>query len=536
MCTKRILLRLRLSQSKRSTPKQTVQQALRSATECLVGLGAKNSDHRSKLLSSFIEEARLVIRSADDWVNHQTTLQLEKLVDSVYHLKRVVDTEALLGGISSRDMNPNSRKSLVNIINKTARYREIARYLYRTSKKNTLLRKMRITTIDLPVEAYVRTTNVYATPTLESVLTRAQQSFCKADVTRIHHLIDATNLDVKLQFARQVTNTLHKSKIHAEIQLLYYLERNPSSLPPNVIASSKDACFLCNAFIHMHGKVHTARTHGRLYPGWRLPFMPTFVSLEQRFNAELAFQIDASLRTLLSRGQKSVYPDPNESTLLMLPHSASTLHSPRVAQDITITRKAVSPLLPSEARKEPNTDTNISTSEERSKEEFMEISQGQPRQSEEQSGEEFNDQSETETTTLRPKEKGIGAVDVEAIRSRNSTTSSEATFVTSNEVDMIQGRSIFLEGSGLFKTGKLNLYVEYPEQTMALQRTFGNVTHNLAWLDDREAERLRAIKGSDLTDVDQVDDEITCEVDDQGCLFVAARGVVIQITVRTETS
>jgi hypothetical protein len=339
MCTKRILLRLRLSQSKRNrnTQKQTIQQAVRSVIECLVKLRIKNSDHRYKLSSLFIEQATIVIRSADDCVKHQTTLQLEKLVDSVYHLKRVVDTEALLDGISTRDMDPSSRKSPVNIINKTARYREIARYLYRTSKKSTFLRKMRRTNIDLPVEAYVRTPNVYATTTLESVLTRAQQSFRKADVPRIHRFIDTTNLDVNSRFVSQVTKTLNESKIHAEIQLLYYVEQNPSSLPPNVIASSKDACFLCNAFIHMHGKMHTARTHGRLYPGWRLPFMPTFVSLEQRFNAVLASQIDASLSTLLSTGQKSVHLDPNESTLLMLPHSASTLHSLPVAPDVTIT-------------------------------------------------------------------------------------------------------------------------------------------------------------------------------------------------------
>jgi hypothetical protein len=63
MCTKRILLRLRLSQSKRNrnTPKQIIQQALRSVIECLVKPRIKNSDHRYKLSSSFIEQARIVI-------------------------------------------------------------------------------------------------------------------------------------------------------------------------------------------------------------------------------------------------------------------------------------------------------------------------------------------------------------------------------------------------------------------------------------------------------------------------------------------
>jgi hypothetical protein len=173
--------------------------------------------------------------------------------------------------------------------------------------------------------------------------------------------------------------------------------------------------------------MHTARTHGRLYPGWRLPFMPTFVSLEQRFNAVLASQIDASLSTLLSTGQKSVHPDPNESTLLMLSHSASTLHSLPVAPDVTITQKAASPLLPSEARMEPNTGTTISTSE---------------RDSEEQCREDYNHRSETESTTPGPKAEGIAAVNAKVIPNRNFTTSSEAIIDTSHEVEVIQGRFI----------------------------------------------------------------------------------------------
>jgi hypothetical protein len=77
----------------------------------------------------------------------------------------------------------------------------------------------------------------------------------------------------------------------------------------------------------MYGKIHTPRCHGRLYPGWRLPFSPRLKEIEQRFNRELANHIRNSLTTLLSRRKKTVYPDPPESTLLTLPVSASTLRS-----------------------------------------------------------------------------------------------------------------------------------------------------------------------------------------------------------------
>jgi hypothetical protein len=45
-----------------------------------------------------------------------------------------------------------------------------------------------------------------------------------------------------------------------------------------------------------------------------------------------------------------------------------------------------------------------------------------------------------------------------------------------------------------------------------------------------------AVKGTAITEVEQLGNEITREVDDQGCLFITARGVVIQVTVRTNIS
>jgi hypothetical protein len=81
----------------------------------------------------------------------------------------------------------------------------------------------------------------------------------------------------------------------------------------------------------MHGKLHTARTHGRFYPGWRLHFA-TLVGLEQRFSELLVSEINAGLRTLLSRSRKTAYPDPNNSKLLTLPLSASILRNLPVAQ------------------------------------------------------------------------------------------------------------------------------------------------------------------------------------------------------------
>jgi hypothetical protein len=123
----------------------------------------------------------------------------------------------------------------------------------------------------------------------------------------------------------QTKKMMREAKINAEIQLAYYCELFPSRQPPRIIASNKDACCLCNAFMSMHGKLHTSRTHGRLYPGWRLPLIPNLRQLEETFTAVLEGRIRASMATSHSRRRKTIYPYPNESTLLSLVHSESTI-------------------------------------------------------------------------------------------------------------------------------------------------------------------------------------------------------------------
>lgn len=71
------------------------------------------------------------------------------------------------------------------------------------------------------------------------------------------------------QFKRELACL--RPKIHAEIQLIYHYEINPHPDPPLVIYSSKNSCFLCDAFVKVHGKFFISRTHGVVYPQWALP-------------------------------------------------------------------------------------------------------------------------------------------------------------------------------------------------------------------------------------------------------------------------
>jgi hypothetical protein len=534
MCAKRILLRLRLLKNARNSQKQSFQLKLRSAVYCLNKDGSTGSNlQRYKQLSDFVEMARLVTKSADAWVNHQTTMKLNELVDSVYNLKQKINIEALSNAMTARNMDPGSRRSLINTINKVARYREIARSLYRMSRKNTLLRHLELIPVNLPIAAFSRPSEALVMPSLRDTFVRANPLCREADVKHMRRLINRPDYDVDAQFTSQVTKTLTQSKIHAEIQLFYYTEMNPSRLPPRIVASHKDACFLCNAFLAIHGKLHTARTHGRLYPGWRLPCIPAFADLEQSFNTALARQINASLSTLLSRGQKTVYPDPNESTLLTLPHSVSTLHSRWLEQDVTVeewlvgerTALAVETTIPAPVSEGEPGDTNDEES-------------GQSNTS---SGKDTTEHtvSELSGATIEGETAVIGGENVAATvdtlqRSPSTITSNSGA---SSEVELMQGHPISMDREHtIIKAGKLHLHVEYPAQSTNVHhvQTIEHPTHVLEWLDESGTKRLDAIKKLEIVDIEHLKEERTYNIIDQGCLLIVAKNVVVQFALQNE--
>jgi hypothetical protein len=129
-------------------------------------------------------------------------------------------------------------------------------------------------------------------------------------------------------FSQETQKALEESKVHSEIQLIAFCEiESVPELFPRVIASSKDACFLCNAFIKTHGKMHTSRTHGRLYPGWRLPNLLQMKGLQEELNQVL---LNLAQNTIGARivGLKHIHPQPPyESTLLPLSLSLTTRSS-----------------------------------------------------------------------------------------------------------------------------------------------------------------------------------------------------------------
>lgn len=174
MCSVRILCRLRFISNKRNTSRQPIKELLQDAITCI-----RQQENEiilnSKLLpisKLFVERAREVIKLVGAWVRHRTSTRLGELVEGMYSLWQVGEVKALNDTIQNRVMGPISRNNLLNIISKVSRYREAARFLFRTAKKIPLVRRMRIVLVSLPQSAFHKTPANEYTPTLPSTISR----------------------------------------------------------------------------------------------------------------------------------------------------------------------------------------------------------------------------------------------------------------------------------------------------------------------------------------------------------------------------
>ena len=62
-----------------------------------------------------------------------------------------------------------------------------------------------------------------------------------------------------------------KRCIHAEVQMIAHYELSPTKKRPRVIGASKEACFLCDAFVRAHKQFCLSKAHRHLYHQWTVP-------------------------------------------------------------------------------------------------------------------------------------------------------------------------------------------------------------------------------------------------------------------------
>ena len=332
MCSTRISDRLRLTGTKGQGTEKSIKYLLQRAIEGIQEINPEKllQSNLKQTKSLFDTESKSVIQLVNEWQNYSVAPRLKAIVEQMDRLNNVPELGQLLGLIPTGPTkvigNKEFATALLDIIQKVARYQEAARILYRIAKKFPPVRNIKIEPATLPEEAFKRVQLTAYSPNLKTAMARLGKKQTKQqDLSRVFRLKKGDEKrDFTSEFAKQAKKTLKEAKIHAEIQLIAYCELKSSPLFPRVIASSKDACFLCDQFIQCHGKMHTARTHGRLYPGWRLPMLSSFKKLEHQFNQRLA-EFARKTIAVRNKGQIQRHPCPRESTLLCLPVSASTL-------------------------------------------------------------------------------------------------------------------------------------------------------------------------------------------------------------------
>lgn len=505
MCSERILHRLGLIMGSKSRQRQSITEVLQIALDCL-----KRS---SSPPSSFLEGGREVLKLADSWSKHQTQTRLEELVKGIYHLRLVGDLQSLIGNISNRDISPSSRTHLLNMITKVSRYREAARFLFRTAKKIPLARRIRLVFIQLPQEAFDRAPCNGYIPSLDSTITLLKGlKKGKRDLTKICRFLNSNEAEANHEFARQTQKTIRESKIHAEIQLLYYCESQiPSHRMPRVVCSSKKACWLCNEFILMHGKIHTPKCHGKVYPGWRLPALcgPLYDDFATRFNSRIQDQLKDSLHTLFIRRERTTYPDPYESSLNTLLWSGSTLS--------TLTPP------PSE---ESIQDVGLPPAEE------LIVESAQPYI--EEIGEALMEEEEIDVKAT-PTSGEITSDTPESLRRLAiSETSSSPERVLTLDNGKIGSKWIGIgKTTRSYQTGPIDVQIEY---TGSLDSEAADSQKKLSYtievLEPDDAARLQNQTDTTIIDVSLLEDEMDHNTDEDGCIYLANGDAVLKICMQ----
>ena len=136
-------------------------------------------------------------------------------------------------------------------------------YLVRSAEICPRLRRASAVMVDLDVEALGHPNPVDITTDLEAAMSRlgtpvsrhwSVKDLCfvlRSEKGKISSLsMDETAITA--QFGKLTRDVLANSKVHAEVQILAFLDSRSLNIPPRVICASKKACFLCNAFVRCH--------------------------------------------------------------------------------------------------------------------------------------------------------------------------------------------------------------------------------------------------------------------------------------------
>ena len=263
-----------------------------------------------------------------------------------FHESAKLDT--ILPAISNKFMDPGSKEYLCDQIPKLVRYQEAATYLSTLARVTGIFKRSKVVPVCLDDQFFQRETIPSSGPSLSRCFSRARSGQDNLTLPKACAKLQiSSEAAAQSAFSSKAEEILRESRIHAEIQIVAFYNLNQVPNPPRFVFSNKDACYLCSTFLRLHGGFRPPKTHGRLYPGWRLPrglFPP---SLELMFNGMLEADIRHNLTRLIQSPKKPGIVYPNESTLsiLLVPAtpSATSLSTSRSVERVASESNNTSP-------------------------------------------------------------------------------------------------------------------------------------------------------------------------------------------------
>ena len=334
LCATRILKRLESSRVRPHNPTRTrayfgsVLATVRDAVRTWSRLRNIETQDRS-IVEPFLrasEELRVLLQQLEECPERDVNRKLEDVVYAARQLNKHHQLAVLLRNITGQYLNPTTRDGFMARLGELSRYLESSRHLYQTAKNTNLFRAARVIDISLHEQHFTRAPCPETFSSFDDCLARCV--YGSRDTAKLCSNRGITLREATDKLATTARKGVTESKIHAEIQIAAYYEIHPSTLPPRLICSNKNACYLCNEFIRLQGKFYIPRSHGKLYPGWRVPPLRTFdvtlSNLIERLDSKISLFYQENVHT---RKRQPPAPDWTERAIVRYSESMSTLPS-----------------------------------------------------------------------------------------------------------------------------------------------------------------------------------------------------------------
>ncbi|KAL8928604.1 MAG: hypothetical protein Q9208_001838 [Pyrenodesmia sp. 3 TL-2023] len=236
---------------------------------------------------------------------------LELLVQMVITCQQVHDRRILHQVLTrSTRLDPGSRASIALKITKLSRYSSVSRFLLQAARKYPVFKRVRISAVCF------RAPKLPATELDSMTADLVRRLLDGPKLGKLASKFHGSSFAIENRIRQEATLPV---PVHAEVQLLFHYEGNTCKLPPRIMCSSKQACFLCDLFFKIHGRFTVPSTHGRLYEKWALPdAVKTIGNADEDILKTIGTFVSAIENALLRETQstRKSYPDPYESMIL----------------------------------------------------------------------------------------------------------------------------------------------------------------------------------------------------------------------------